>query len=90
MPNGTGICGPWLLNERSRFRRRFSDDGRRPHLGRGGLATTALTRAALRRGETTPASRYGPSFPVVGFATSHVIQRAQAQLTHAERSALAA
>jgi Zn-dependent protease with chaperone function len=63
------------------------------------LATTALTRAALRRGETptasrgqTPtASRRRPVVPVLGVATSHVTQRAQALLAPMpERSALAA
>ena len=55
------------------------------------LATTALTRAALRRGETPPAARRRPVVPVLGVATSHVTQRAQALLApEPERSALAA
>jgi Zn-dependent protease with chaperone function len=55
------------------------------------LATTALTRAALRRGETSPATRRRPAVPVLGVATSHVTQRARALLAPTpERSALAA
>jgi hypothetical protein len=54
------------------------------------LATTALTRAALRRGDTPTANRR-PVVPVLGVATSHVTQRAQALLGPTpERSALAA
>ena len=55
------------------------------------LAKTALTRAALRRGETPPTSRRRPVVTVLGVATSHVTQRAQALLAPTpERSALAA
>jgi Zn-dependent protease with chaperone function len=55
------------------------------------LATTALTRAALRRGETPVTSRRRPVVPVLGVASSHVTQRAQALLAPTpERSALAA
>jgi Zn-dependent protease with chaperone function len=55
------------------------------------LATTALARAALRRGETRPASYRRPVLPVLGVASSHITQRAQALLAPTpERSALAA
>jgi hypothetical protein len=54
------------------------------------LATTALTRSALRRGETLGAHRR-PVVPALGVATSHVTQRAQALLAPTpQRSALAA
>src|SRR6478672_1569067 len=54
------------------------------------LATTALTRAALRRGET-PGAHRRLVVPVLGVATSHVTQRAQALLGPTPgRSALAA
>ena len=54
------------------------------------LATTALTRAALRRGEAPGAPRHAV-VPVLGVATSHVTQRAQALLAPTpERSALVA
>jgi Zn-dependent protease with chaperone function len=53
------------------------------------LATTALTRAAVRRTGSTAAARRVPMVPVLGVATSHVTQRAHALLSPApERSAL--
>jgi hypothetical protein len=55
------------------------------------LATTALTRSALRRGETSRAKHRPRAVPVLGVATSHVTQRAQALLSPTPgRSALAA
>ena len=55
------------------------------------LATTALTRAALRRGETPAPSYRRPVVPVLGVATSHVTHRTQALLAPTpDRSALAA
>jgi Zn-dependent protease with chaperone function len=59
-------------------------------LAAAALATTALTRAAVRRGESTGMRHRPAAIPVLGVASSHVVHRAQALLSPAPaRSAFA-